>query len=94
LGETGSRFGGSFDGGGKTFRGSSISENLGKIQQEMGKKLGAKFWGFKLLITPALYSTRKTLETDNEKCRSKTSIFFLFFKPVYKPMGPLTSAGP
>jgi len=33
----------------------------------MGKKLGAQFWGFKLLITPALSSTRKTLETDNEK---------------------------
>jgi len=41
-------------------------ENLGKIQQEMGEKLGAQFWGFKLLITPALSSTRKTLEAEHE----------------------------
>ena len=27
-------------------------ENLGKIQQEMGEKLTAQIWGFKLLITP------------------------------------------
>jgi len=49
LGGNGSSFRGSFDGGWKTFRGTSIPENLGKIQQEMGEKLGAQFWGFKLL---------------------------------------------
>jgi len=66
-----------------------------KIQPEMGEKLGAQFWGFKLLITPALSSTRKTLDADNEKnAVSDPFIFFLFFKPVGKPMGPLTSAGP
>jgi len=54
IGATRSNFGGSFDGGWKTFRGSSIPENLRNIQQEMGNKLGAKFWGFELLITPAL----------------------------------------
>jgi len=53
--------------GWKTFRGSSSPENLGKIPEEMGEKLGAQFWGFKLLITPALSSTRKTLDADNEK---------------------------
>jgi len=43
LENTGSNFGGSFDGGWKTFGGSSIPENSGKIQQEMGEKLGAQF---------------------------------------------------
>jgi len=57
----------SFDGEWKTFRGSSIPENLGKIRQEMGEKLGAQYWGFELLITPALSSTRKMLDADNEK---------------------------
>ena len=33
LGDTGSNFGGSFDGGWKTFQGSSIPENMGKIQR-------------------------------------------------------------
>ena len=43
LGDTGSNFGGSFDGGWKTFQGSSIPENTGKIQRELGEKLGAQF---------------------------------------------------
>ena len=47
-------------------QGSSIPVNLGKIQQEMGEKLGAQFWGFELLITPALSSTRKPLEAEHE----------------------------
>jgi len=42
LGDTGSSFGGSFDGGWKTFQGSSIRENTVKIQREMGEKLGAQ----------------------------------------------------
>ena len=41
--ETGSNFRGYFDGGWKTFQGSSIPENTGKIQREMGEKLGAQF---------------------------------------------------
>jgi len=66
LGETRSNFGGSFDGGWKTFRGSSIPENMEKIQQEVGEKLGAQFWVFKLLITPAISSSMgKTLTTEN-----------------------------
>ena len=64
--DAGSNFGGSLDGGWKTFQGSSIPENMEKIQPELGGKLGAQFWGFKLLITPALSSTRKTLEADDE----------------------------
>jgi len=59
----------------------------------MGEKLGAQFWGFELLLTPALSSTGKTLETVDEKLPC-TCIFFLFFKPVGEPMGLLTSAGP
>jgi len=55
--------------------GSSIPENLGKTQQEMGEKLGAQFWGFKLLITPALSSTGKTLDADNEKMPYQTRSF-------------------
>jgi len=43
LEDTGSNFGGSFDGGWKTFQGSSIPENTVKIQREMGEKLGAQF---------------------------------------------------
>jgi len=66
IGENGSSFGGSFDRGWKTFRGPSIPENMEKIQQEMREKLGAQFWGFKLLMTPALSSTGKTLDADNE----------------------------
>jgi len=58
--------GGSFDRGWKTLEGSSIPENLGKVQPEMVEKLGAQFWGFKLLITPALSSTGKTLKTVDE----------------------------
>jgi len=46
-------------------QGSSIPENMEKIPQEMGEKLGAQFWGFKLLITPGLSSTGKTLEAEN-----------------------------
>jgi len=57
-------------------QGSSIPENLGKTRQEMGEKLGAQFWGFKLLITPALSSTGKTLDADNEKCRIRHVHFF------------------
>ena len=48
LGDTGSNFEGSFDGGWKTFQGSSIPENTGKIQLEMGEKLGAQFLGFQI----------------------------------------------
>jgi len=47
-------------------KGSSIPENLGKIRQEIGENLGAQFWGFKLLIIPALSSTGKTLEAEHE----------------------------
>jgi len=50
LEDTGSNFGGSLDGGWKTFQGSSIPENTGKIQREMGEKLGAQFWGFSYAI--------------------------------------------
>jgi len=50
-------------------QGSSIPENMEKIRQEMGEKLGAQFWGFKLLITAALSSTGKTLEAEDGKCR-------------------------
>jgi len=32
----------------------SILENMEKIQQEMGEKLGAQFCGFKLLKIPML----------------------------------------
>jgi len=42
------QFGESFDGGWKTFRGSSVPENVGKIGQEMGEKLGAQLWGFRI----------------------------------------------
>ena len=95
LEDTGSSFGGSLDEGWKTFQGSSIPENLGKIQREMGEKLGAQFLGFKLPITPMLSSTRKTLDADNEKMPYQTGAFsFLFLKPVGEPMGPFTSAGP
>ena len=75
LQDTGSNFGGSLDGRWKTFQGSSIPENLRKIQQEMGKKLGAQFLGFKLPITPMLSSTRKTLDADNEKMTYQTRAF-------------------
>ena len=47
LEDTGSNFGGSLDGG---WKGSSIRENMEKIQQEMGEKLGAQFWGFSYAI--------------------------------------------
>ena len=69
------QFWGIFWWGWKTFRGSSIPENLGKIQQEMGEKLGAQFWGFKLLMTPALSSTGKTLKTADEKMPYQTHSF-------------------
>jgi len=78
LEDTGSNFGGSLDGGWKTFRGSSIPENLGKIRQEMGEKLGAQFWGFKLSITPMLSSTRKTIDADNEKMPYQTRAFSFY----------------
>jgi len=55
--------------------GSSIPESIGKTRQEMGEKLGAQFWGFKLLITPALSSTGKTLETEDEKLPYQTRSF-------------------
>jgi len=55
--------------------GSSIPENLGKIRQEIGEKLEAQFWGFKLLITPALSSMGKTLGADNEKMPYQTRSF-------------------
>ena len=61
LGDTGSNFGGSFDGGWKTFGGSSIPENSEKIRWEMGEKLGAQFQGLKLLKTPMLRWIGKTL---------------------------------
>jgi len=78
-----SSFGGSFDGGWKTFRGSSIPENLGKIQQEMEEKLGAQFWRFKLLITPALSSTGKTLEADDENLQFR----HVHFLPILQASG-------
>jgi len=42
LEDTGSNFWGSLDGGWKTFQGSSIPENMEKIEQEMGEKYGAQ----------------------------------------------------
>jgi len=78
LGDIGSNFGGSFDGGWKTFQGSSIHENTGKIRQEMGEKLGAQNWGFKLPITSMLSSTRKTLDADNEKMPFQTRAFSFY----------------
>jgi len=56
-------------------QGSSIPVNLGKIRPEMGEKLEAQFWGFKLLITPALSPTGKTLETVDEKLPYQTRAF-------------------
>jgi len=50
-------------------------ENFGKIQCQMGEKLGAQFWGFKLPITSMLSSTRKTLDADNEKMPYQTRAF-------------------
>jgi len=48
LEDTGSNFGGSFNGGWKSFQGSSIPENLGKIRQEIGEKLGGPILGFQI----------------------------------------------
>jgi len=61
LGDTGSNFGESFDEGWKTFPGPSIPENMEKIHSEMGEKLGAQFWGFKLLITHGFKCIGKAL---------------------------------
>jgi len=38
-----------------------------RSDKKWGEKLEAQFWSFKLLITPALSSTRKTLGADDEK---------------------------
>ena len=43
LRDTGSNFGGSFGEVVEDIPGSSIPENTGKIQREMGEKLGAQF---------------------------------------------------
>jgi len=41
----------------------------------MGEKLGAQFRGFELLITPAVSSTGKTLDADDEKLPYQTRAF-------------------
>ena len=41
----------------------------------MGEKLGAQFQDLKLLITPMLSSTRKTLDANNEKMPYQTRAF-------------------
>ena len=64
-------------------QGSSTPKNLGKIQQEMREKLGAQFWGFTLLITPALSSTRKTLEADDENLPFR----HMHFLPIFQASG-------
>jgi len=48
---------------------------FGKDPTRNGEKLGAQFWGFKLLITPALSPTRKALETVDEKLPYQTHAF-------------------
>ena len=70
-------------GDGRPSRGPSIFENLGKIQQEVGEKLGGQFWGFKLLITPALSSTGKTLGADDENLPFR----HLHFLPILEASG-------
>jgi len=83
LEDTGSNFGGSLDGGWKTFQGSSIPENMETIQQEMGEKLGAQFWGFKLPITPMLRCMGKTLDADNENLPFR----HVHFPPILQTSG-------
>jgi len=69
LWETGSRFGETFDGVWKIFRGSSIPENMGRIGYKQGKILGVRFWGSEFNASHILSSMGKMLEAENRKCR-------------------------
>jgi len=79
LGGTGSNFGGTFDGGWKTFQGPSIPENTEKIHTGVGEKLGVQFWGLKLLITHGSKCIGKVLEAFKENG--------LYTSSQLKPMG-------
>ena len=48
LGDTGSNFGGSFDGGWKTFQGSSIPEKNGKDPTRNGGEISGPILGFQI----------------------------------------------
>jgi len=69
-------FGESLDGGWKTFW-VFHPWKFGKDPTRNGGEIKGQIWGFKLLITPALSSTRKTLDADDENLPFR-QVHFLF----------------